>query len=549
LLDGSSLPAAATEPLSKRYRQRLPLEFRILGPLEVARDGRPVPLGGPKQRATLAILLLNANRVVSIEKLADDLYAGSAPVTAVTQVQRQVSELRKALGSADAIETRSPGYVLRVGPDELDLHRFEQLASDGRSALSAGDARTAAEQVAEALALSRGDPLSDLAYDSFAQVAIARLEELVLAARELYVDARILLGEHTEALTDLQELTADHPLRERLRERQMLALYRSGRQAEALEVYRQTRTALAAELGLEPTPALQALERAILAQDPALATTSDSRATRAVLVLPGRDETLDSLLRIGGPLTSGGERELLVAKLLLDGESVETASRSLNATRDRFPASTRVAAFTSTDRVEDAIRLVQRYDVDLLLADAPQGFEDTLVPSDAAAILERSAADVAFVCGTVTSEPLRIVAVPFSGGDHDWAALHLGAWLATATGASLRLVGTKTDPSHGGRDASRLLADASIAVQRVVGITSEPSLAEPTAAGLLEAVDDASLVAVGISTRWRVDGVGSIRRALIRDGRPPVLVVHRGTRPSGLAPPEARSRFTWSIES
>ena len=549
MLDRLSLPAAATEPLSKRYRQRLPLEFRILGPLEVARDGLPIRLGGPKQRATLTILLLNANRVVSIEKLADDLYAGSTPVTAVTQVQRQVSELRKALGSAEVIETRSPGYVLRVSPNALDLNRFEQLASEGQSALATGDARKAAEHAAEALALCRGAPLSDLAYDSFAQVAIARLEELVLAARELYVDARILLGEHTEALAELTELTAEHPLRERLRERQMLALYRSGRQAEALEVYRQTRTALADELGLEPTPALQALERAILAQDPALATTSENRPTRAVLVLPGSDESLDSLLRIGGPLTSGRERELLVAKLLSDGESVEAASRSLNATRDRLPPNARVAAFTSADRVEDAIRLVQRYDVDLLLADAPQGIAEALVPGGAAGILERSAADVAFLCGSVNSEPLRVVAVPFSGGDHDWAALHLGAWLASATGASLRLVGTKTDPSRGGRDASRLLADASIAVQRVVGIASEPLLSEPTAGALVEAVDNASLVVVGIAAHWRVDGVGSIRRALIHDGRPPVLVVHRGTRPGGLAPAEARSRFTWTIES
>src|SRR5437763_2378223 len=129
----------AIESLSSRYRPRM-VEFRILSPLEVAAENRVVPLGGPKQRATLAILLLNANRVVSVERLADDLYSGAARVTAVTQVQRQVSELRKALGATSVIETRAPGYPIHVSPDQLDLGRFELRPEEARQALARGDA-------------------------------------------------------------------------------------------------------------------------------------------------------------------------------------------------------------------------------------------------------------------------------------------------------------------------------------------------------------------------------------------------------------------------
>ena len=148
------------------------LEFRILGPLEVVGEHGPLRLGGPRQRATLAILLLNANRVVSVDRLADDLYSGSAPVTAVTQVQRQISELRRALGDESVIETCSPGYVIRLAPAQLDLHRFERLAEKAARA----DARVADDLLREALSLWRGAPLADLAYESFARPAVERLE-------------------------------------------------------------------------------------------------------------------------------------------------------------------------------------------------------------------------------------------------------------------------------------------------------------------------------------------------------------------------------------
>ena len=227
------------------------LEFGILGPLEVDADEGPVPLGGPKQRATLAILLLEANRVVSVERLADDLYSGATPVTAVTQVQRQISELRKILG-ASAIETRAPGYVIRVAPEQLDLKRFERRADEASRARAQGDARAAARLFAEALELWRGAPLADLAHESFAQLSMERLEEIRLAALEQRIDADLALGSHAQLIGELEELVAEHPLRERFRGHLMLGLYRSGRQAEALSVYRLAREELVEAFGIGP---------------------------------------------------------------------------------------------------------------------------------------------------------------------------------------------------------------------------------------------------------------------------------------------------------
>ena len=199
------------------------LEFRILGPLEVVGEDGPIRLGGPRQRATLAILLLNANRVLSIERLADDLYAGRPPVTAVTQVARQVSELRKALGPEARIETRPPGYVIRLAPEQLDLRRFERGGEEASRALERGDAEVAFERQREALALWRGDPLADLADEAFARVAIERLEEIRLAALEQRIEAELVLGRHRELVAELEELAAEHPLRELLRSQLMLA--------------------------------------------------------------------------------------------------------------------------------------------------------------------------------------------------------------------------------------------------------------------------------------------------------------------------------------
>ena len=247
----------------------MPPQFRILGPLEVVDpSGAPVRLGGPRQRAVLAILLLSANRVVSIDRLADDLYGGEPPATAVTQVQRQISDLRKLLGPA--IETRPPGYLVRAGLQTLDLSRFERLAEDAGTALAHGAPERAAACLREALALWRGPPLADLAYEPFAAVPIARLEELRLACVEQRIEAELGLGEHRRLVAELEELVREHPTHERFTAQLMTALYRSGRQDDALAAYRSLRRALVEDFGIEPTPELSRLEQAVLSQDPSL---------------------------------------------------------------------------------------------------------------------------------------------------------------------------------------------------------------------------------------------------------------------------------------
>ena len=514
------------------------LEFRILGPLEVVDDEGPLRLGGPKQRATLAILLLNANRVVSIDRLADDLYAGAPPATAVTQVQRQISELRKALTSRSLIETRAPGYVIRVEPDGLDLARFERLAEDAGRALRRGEARQAAELLREALGLWRGEPLADLAGEPFAAVAVHRLEEIRLVALERRIEAELALGRHLELVAELETLVATEPLRERFRAQLMLALYRAGRQSEALDAYRAAREALVEELGIEPARPLRELERAILAQDPSLDLSAPAEEARALLAVPSNGS---ALLTIAAPLAEGQRSELIVARLVAEEADVERAVLELAAAG---PSDARVAALTTADAAADVVRLATAYDVELVLLDLSRGLDEQL-PAELAAVLERSPADVAVLTGPVGAEGEGVF-VPFGGGEHDWAALELGARLAVAMSVPLRLVGTTADQGSGRRDASRLLADASLAVKRVVGVTAVPLLADR--GGLAQAVSEATLVVVGIAPRWRSEGIGGARRALVAAGVP-ILLVHRGPRPGPLAPQETRTRFTWSVES
>jgi DNA-binding SARP family transcriptional activator len=261
-----------------------------LGSLEVAADGAQVSLGGQKQRALLAILLLRAGRVVSTDTLIDQLWGERPPRTAATSLHNLISQLRKVLGP-DVVVTRPPGYVLDLDGGELDLRRFEQAVRDARDADPAERARL----LGEALALWRGGPLAEFAYEPFAQGEIARLEELRLSALEDRIDADLELARHGGIVGELESLVAEHPTRERLRGQLMLALYRSGRQADALESYRDARRALTQELGLEPTPALQQLHAAILRQEAGLEpsarrrqTGSDAAGEAARALLAGR---------------------------------------------------------------------------------------------------------------------------------------------------------------------------------------------------------------------------------------------------------------------
>jgi YVTN family beta-propeller protein len=245
------------------------VDFHILGPLEVEDDGHVHALGGAKQRALLVLLLLRANQVVARDRLIDDLWGDAAPETAASALQGYVSELRKTLGP-ELIHTRAPGYLLRVDPESVDLGRFERLVREGRAALVAGDAQEAAGTLSDALALWNGQPLADLDSTPFAYAERLRLEELRLAAVEDRIEAELALGRTADVVPELEALVALHPLRERLRGQLMLALYRCGRQAEALDAYQQARRLLVGELGLEPGSTLRRLEHAILQQDPAL---------------------------------------------------------------------------------------------------------------------------------------------------------------------------------------------------------------------------------------------------------------------------------------
>ena len=240
----------------------------MLGPIEVVLDGPPLSVKGKKPRALLALLLLHRNALVPTELLIEDLWGDKAPATAANTLQVYVSQLRKIVG--DRVLREGSAYRLRVDPDELDAERFERLAQEGATALRRRSFREAADQLAEALSLWRGPALADLRYESFAQGEIARLEELRLVTNENRIEAELGLGRHDPAIGELEALIAEHPARERLRSLHMLALYRAGRQADALEAYQGARQTLLDDLGLEPGPELRELEQAILRQDESL---------------------------------------------------------------------------------------------------------------------------------------------------------------------------------------------------------------------------------------------------------------------------------------
>ena len=331
------------------------MEFRILGPLEVWDEGREVSLGGPKPRALLAVLLLHPNEVVPADRLIDELWGEDSPERAAAALRVNVSRLRKALRQ-DVLTTRSPGYVMRVLADELDLHRFERLVDEGRSLLARGLAADASERLRDALSLWRGPALADFAYESFAQAGITRLEEIRLSAVELRIDADLALGRQDELVGEIEALVAEHPLREHLRMYLMTALYRSGRQAEALDAYQDARRALVVELGIDPSPALQELERAILRQDPALdveatapAVSRRSRSGR-FSSLSGRRRTSTRLLAVAEPLVRHPPRVMVLARLVSDAAELRSVSAWLEERRAALEARgvvARAASFTS----------------------------------------------------------------------------------------------------------------------------------------------------------------------------------------------------------
>ena len=288
------------------------MQFRLLGPLEVVDDGdRSLALGGRKQRSVLAVLLLHANDVVATERLVDEVWGDAPPATVAKSIQVYVSRMRKELGDGRLV-TRPPGYALHVEPSELDLACFQALVAQAAGA----DPATAAAKLREALALWRGPALADLAYEPFAQAHAAQLEELRFSALEQRIDADLAAGDHARLVGELEALAAQHPLREQLRGQLMLALYRSGRQADALEAYQAARTTLVEELGIEPGRTLRELHQAILGQDeelelPAPAEVHERATARGVFV--GRTRELSALDDALGDALGGRGRVLLIA--------------------------------------------------------------------------------------------------------------------------------------------------------------------------------------------------------------------------------------------
>ena len=527
------------------------VEFRILGPLQALVDGEPASLGGRQQRAVLAILLTQANQTVPVDRLIDDVWDDSPPETAANLLQGYVSQLRKALGK-EAIATRGRGYAVVVPSGGLDLHSFEQRAEAGMVERSTGSAERASEELAAALALWRGPALSDLAdLPGIAPIA-ARLDSLRLTALEHRLDADLECGREDEVAAELDALIAQHPLRERLRGLRMLALYRAGRQAEALQAYRAARETLVEELGIEPSEELRELERAILRHDPELLPRTDGAAVapetpaqaRTVLIGALATTSVPTLVALGGLLARHPDRELVLASTVSSSEDLlEVTKRLREATAPLEEKSVvaRVAAFTSVAPGADLARLATEQDADIMLVDAPQGLlEDARLLS----LLDDAPCDVAVVVGD-HSKVKGPVLVPFSGLEHDWAAVELGAWFARALDRPMQIAGPSTGP--GGRDSSRLLASASLVLQKALGVQADPLIVEPSPSALVEAARDSGLIVVGLTERWRREGLGSARTALATTPELTTLLVRRGLRPGGLAPPTSETRFTWTV--
>ena len=536
------------------------MEFRILGPLEAWEGGHEMSLGGPRPRALLALLLLHANEVVSADRLIDELWGEDSPEDAAAALRVNVSRLRKTLPQ-DVLTTRSPGYVLRVEPDALDLHRFERLVDEGRSLLARGLAADASQRLREALALWRGPALADVAYESFAQAAIARLEEIRVAATELRIDADLALGRHHELVGELEALVAEHPLRERLHGNLMTALYRSGRQADALSAYQDARRALVdgardrSEPGApgagagDPAagPALD-LARAGACTCPRGRGAVDPRRDR------GRDARVDALLAVAEPLVRHPPRVVDPGQARAGARRasarVGPARGAPDSDSRRAMSSSRTASFTSTaaGRGSGSARdRARRRSPARRRARASSWSRELRTTQLTACSKRRPATSPCSFLGT------RGPRAPFSS--RSAGPTTTGRRSSSARGSrapSGRRCGSPAPPpcrSKDRRDASRLLSHGALAVQRVLGISAEPLLTPPGEESMLEASRDAGLLVVGLSTRWHREGLGPARLRLAREAIPPTLLVRRGLRPGGLAPPATLTRFTWSIRA
>ena len=488
------------------------IDYSLLGPLEARRDESPVELPGGKARAVLARLLLDAGRVVPADTLIDAIWE-TPPPSAHKVLQAHVSQLRKALG-ADAIETQPPGYRVRAGAS--DLARFESLTE---SAGTVTDPERRAHLYRDALALWSDTPLAEFRREPFAAAAGRRLNELRLDALGRRIEADLSLGQHQRLVAELEELVGEEPLREQLRRQLMLALYRCGRQADALACYREGRNLLVEELGIEPGPALQELERAILRHD--IATEPRVAPRGAVLWTGAVPFDLVAQLAADG-------RELILVEIVRDPAALAGRSAELERARAALPARARTACFTSDDPGGDLVRLAAEQECELIVAGGEYELQLAEAPCDVATLLR-----------PVPFTEQGPVLVPFGGGRDEWAALELGAWLARAHDLPLRLLGTEA--TDGRRDASRMLAGASLVLQRFAGIGAQTAIVAAGATGIL--AEQGSVIVVS-HPRGPLDRT---RQTLVERSDMPVLLVRNGLRPGGLAPDRTLTRFSWSL--
>ena len=414
-----------------------------------------------------------------------------------------------------------------------------------------------------ALALWRGDPLAEFGDSHFADAEAHRLAEMHLAALGDRIDAELGLGRHHEVVGELDALVRSHPLQERPLAQLMLALYRCGRQVDALHACEEARRRLLNEFGLSLGPELQRLERAILRQDAELEVEPAARpaaALRTVLLASETTAGMAELVALSAPMAAvHSGRELILAQVVSAAAPGESPDALAAAGHDlagqlrrlhRSKIAARAATFTSTAVAADVVRLAEEQSARLILIDAANALVGGMVKEPAAGVLVAPPCDVGLVVWRPGRRPAAGsgVLVPFGGTDHDWAALDVGCWLARSLSAPLRLLGPLGGRTDEGRaDASRTLAAASLAVQRTHQIVPEPVLVERGAGGLVEAAAVGRLMVMGLSERWQRGGLGEVRAELVERAACPLIVVRRGLRPSGFAPAAAITRFTWSL--
>jgi len=530
-------------PLRRRYAAAVSIDVRLLGPLEVVRNDADVALPGVKLRSVLAILTLSAGQAVSVDRLADVLWTDAPPQTLVTQIQAQISTLRRRLDPehppgtmGELIGTRPPGYRLNPEAASIDLRRFEAAIDEGREALGAGVADAAAAAFRRGIAMWRGPALADLPRETFGADA-ARLEDLRLAACELAIEADLACGRHQLVVAELEILCAGHPYRETLWEKLMLALYRCGRQADALAAFRTARSGLVDGLGIEPGERLRGLEGAILRQDACLAggdgTTAPERP-HGVLV-GGAPTDLESLIAAAAAL---GDGELLAVGHVSAGGDLEQASQDVRGlTSGILGRPVRRAAFRSRDPARDLARLAQEQEVELVVVGLSR---DGVLPIE---LLSACPSDVA-LADVIGFDEFESVMTPFTGSAHDWAALALSGRIASRLRLPLELIGV--DRGDAG-DASRALASAALALARIAGIEAGSHLVPAGPRALADAASSGALLVTGVPEDYRRGGLGAVRLALLDAARGRIVVVHRGPRPGAMAPTDSSTRFTWSL--